>query len=161
MHMTDCVFFNSQIHSVLLSSCLKYLFTAVKLNIMTNFIEAPAAISTGKDIVSFLHTVQPGVSLRIRTKISSLDEEYVYATATRHTGAWEVFVDGAESSETITDDNEADTLMSTDNWDLGWYSFAPPASATPVPSKEMTEKGHRECSAFSGGTLLLEAPKLK
>jgi hypothetical protein len=79
----------------------------------------------GKEAIAFLQTIKNGESIRLRTKVKNLEEEFVYATAQRNEGAWDLWVDGVENTELINDEDEKDSVMSTDNWDMGWYSFVP------------------------------------
>jgi hypothetical protein len=76
----------------------------------TTFIETPSAACSGIKTLEFLQNVKTGERIRIRTKTSKLDEDFVHATAQRKEGAWELLVDGADNTEVIPDDDEKQHL---------------------------------------------------
>ena len=79
----------------------------------------------GKEAIAFLQTIKNGESIRLRTKVKNLEEEFVYATAQRNEGAWELWVNEVENPELIKEEDKKDSVMSKDSLDMGWYSFVP------------------------------------
>ena len=125
---------------------------------MASYIQTPSHDCSGKEAIQFLETVQVGENFRMRLKKSSLDEGWQFATAQRSDGAWELCVDG-EQPEVIQDDNEADSLLSTDNWEIGWYSFVQSAQiqSNTEPAQAVTSSSaNGEVSENSGIVLQWE-----
>lgn len=89
-----------------------------------------------KEIVQLLETIPVGETIRLRVKERALDEDWQYTTAVRSEGSWVLTYDGKEKEEIVQDSDEGNTLMSANNWTIGWFSFVPPmqmlACETPV-----------------------------
>lgn len=79
-----------------------------------------------KEIVQLLETIPVGETIRLRVKERALDEDWQYTTAVRSEGSWVLTYDGKEKEEIVQDSDEGNTLMSANNWTIGWFSFVPP-----------------------------------
>jgi hypothetical protein len=97
------------------------------------------------EIVNYLKNMQEGDMFRLRMKKKSLAEDWAYATATRTRDGFAVILDMDETIETVLDANEDCSLISFDNWAIGWYSLVPPAGGkSPNGKSKKKEKRHHK-----------------
>ena len=66
--------------------------------------------------------------VRLLTKFKNLSEEWTGCIAVREQHSWSLKYDGRSDCEIdanfmIIDENEKNSVLSVNNWLLGWYSF--------------------------------------
>ena len=81
------------------------------------------------ELVQHLQTLQIGDMLRLRMKLKSLKEDWTFVTATREENGFLLIGDKTEQPVNVSDDDEDGSLLSPDNWAMGWYSLVPPLGA--------------------------------
>ena len=77
-------------------------------------------------IVSFLKSVQVNQKVRLLTKFKNLSEEWTGCIAVREQHSWSLKYDGRSDCEidaNFDDEDEENSVLSVNNWLLGWCSF--------------------------------------
>ena len=96
---------------------------------MSTFIKIPDVVlqsTNAEEIVSFLKSVQVNQKVRLLTKFKNLSEEWTGCIAVREQHSWSLKYDGRSDCEidaNFDDEDEENSVLSVNNWLLGWCSF--------------------------------------
>ena len=96
---------------------------------MPTFLKIPDDVlqsTNAEEIVSFLKSVQVNQKVRLLTKFKNLSEEWTGCIAVREQHSWSLKYDGRSDCEidaNFDHEDEENSVLSANNWLLGWYSF--------------------------------------
>ena len=96
---------------------------------MSTFIKIPDVVlqsTNAEEIVSFLKSVQGNQKVRLLTKFKNLSEEWTGCIAVREQHSWSLKYEGRSDCDidaNFDDEDEENSVLSVNNWLLGWYSF--------------------------------------
>ena len=96
---------------------------------MPTFLKIPDDVlqsTNAEEIVSLLKSVQVNQKVRLLTKFKNLSEEWTGCIAVREQHSWSLKYDGRSDCEIdahFDDKDEEKSVLSVNNWLLGWYSF--------------------------------------
>ena len=92
-----------------------------------SFVDLPSELIRTENfehLVQFLQSMQPGQKIRIQTKYKKLTEQWKMATAIREKNSFTIQYDGRSNCDLTYDDaDEEHSLISVNNWEIGWYGI--------------------------------------
>ena len=113
-----------------------------------SFVDLPSELIRTENfehLVQFLQSMQPGQKIRIQTKYKKLTEEWKMATAIREKNSFTIQYDGRSNCDLTYDDaDEEHSLISVNNWEIGWYGIVKEmCAASPKEQQDSSGMEHR------------------